>query len=215
VDSFRGRASDSTYLWWHLVGTRQYIKDVIFCPQGRSPYAADHDLNGFRDHGCVGRNLADMHLATLGLGPEHRNEAWIVVDHPVRATAVTFARSSRCQNSHFPWRQVWEEYHKMAGFVGTRKEHDDFCRSVGYVPLIKTTDLLEVARVIAGSRLFVGNQSCPAAIAEGLKHTMVLEAFPALPNCCFDRRGRINGWDARMGLPDRELPLHPMPEPGD
>jgi hypothetical protein len=55
--------------------------------------------------------------------------------------------------------------------------------------------------VIAGSRLFVGNQSCPAAIAEGLKRPMILEVYPALPNCCFERPDRINAWDGAIQLP--------------
>ena len=42
--------------------------------------APDHDLNGFRDHGQPGRNLADMHLATHGMGPEARHAPWLTVD---------------------------------------------------------------------------------------------------------------------------------------
>jgi hypothetical protein len=69
------------------------------------------------------------------------------------------------------------------------------------VARIPTSTLLQIARVIAGSRLFVGNQSCPAAIAEGLKHSMILEVYRDLPNCCFERVERINAWDGTIALP--------------
>ncbi len=96
---------------------------------------------------------------------------------------------------------MWDAYHRVAGFVGTTAEHEDFCRSVGPVPLLLTSSLLDLARVIAGSRLFVGNQSCPAAIAEGLKHALILEVYPPLPNCCFERLGRVNARDGGIELP--------------
>jgi hypothetical protein len=184
-----------------LLILQPYIDEVIFCPDGRPPAAADHDLNGFRDHGRPGRNLADMHLATHGLGPEPRQAQWLVVDRPASETEVVFARTARCCNENFAWRKVWETYRRVAGFLGTVHEHEEFCRSVGAVPLVPTANLLDVARVIAGSRLFVGNQSCPAAIAEGLKHPMILEVYPALPNCCFERLGRINAWEGDVELP--------------
>jgi ADP-heptose:LPS heptosyltransferase len=40
---------------------------------------------------------------------------------------------------------------------------------------VPTPTLLDVARVIAGCKLFVGNQSSPRAIAEGLKIPVVVE----------------------------------------
>jgi hypothetical protein len=185
-----------------LLVLQPYIRDVVFCPEGRPPDASDHNLNGFRDHGRPGRNLADMHLATHGFGPELRSAPWLAVDRPAVEATVVFARSSRCRNEAFPWKRLWSAYRNTAGFVGTREEHDDFTRSIGPIPHLATTNLLDVARVIAGSRLFVGNQSCPAAIAEGLKHPMILEVYPPMPNCCFHRLERINAWDGDFELPD-------------
>jgi hypothetical protein len=37
VDSFRGRASDSTYLWWHLVSTRHDGDEIAAGPNGIGP----------------------------------------------------------------------------------------------------------------------------------------------------------------------------------
>lgn len=185
-----------------LIIQQRYIEDVIFCPNGRPPHAADHKLNEFRHHFAPGRNLADVHLATHGFGPEHRNEEWIRVGHRIKAKEVVFARSTRYRNDSFPWRRIWEECGAVAGFVGTSEEHQDFCEQIGSVARIETANLLEVARVIAGSALFIGNQSCPAAISEGLKHPMILEVFPPFANCCFERPHRLNGWDENIALRD-------------
>jgi hypothetical protein len=199
--TWHGMDADRAASLRSLLILQPYLDEVVFCPDGHPPAAPDHNLNGFRDHGRTGRNLADMHLATHGLGPEARHTPWLEVDRPVAEAAVVFARSARCRNENFPWKRVWETYRPIAGFVGTAQEHEEFRRSIGPVPLIPTPNLLDLARVIAGSRLFIGNQSCPAAIAEGLKHPLILEVYPPLPNCCFERLGRINARDGDIELP--------------
>jgi hypothetical protein len=185
-----------------LLIQQSYIFDVVFCSSGQPPFASDHDLNGFRDHWQPGRNLADMHLATHGFGTEHRDDQWLSVDYGCPKMPVIFARSERCRNVAFPWNRIWKTYHDRAGFVGSQREHEDFCRTIGMVPWFPTADLAELARVIAGCVLFVGNQSCPAAIAEGLKRPIVLEVYPPMANCCFQRPGRIDAWDGSVLLAD-------------
>jgi hypothetical protein len=189
MDAIRVRSLASLLL------LQPYIEDVIFCPDGHPPHAPDHDLNGFRDHWRHGRNLADMHLATHGLGPEHRNEQWLTVDVSTPVQPVIFARSLRYQNPRFPWRRIWQKLKSRAGFIGTCAEHQAFCAAVGWVPRVDTPDLAAVTRTIAECDLFVGNQSCPAAIAEGLKRPMILEVYPRQANCGFARPGRRDVWN--------------------
>jgi hypothetical protein len=47
---------------------------------------------------------------------------------------------------------------------------------------LQVEDALHMAEVIAGCDTFVGNQSFPFAIAEGLKVTRVLESYQGAPN---------------------------------
>jgi hypothetical protein len=85
---------------------------------------------------------------------------------------------------------------------------------VGPVPIVATPTLLDVARVIAGCKLFVGNQSCPRAIAEGLKvpvassHGRHNTCHFARPDAWYDRlpppelfplMGEVTGWDRKEG----------------
>ena len=87
----------------------------------------------------------------------------------------------------FPWRKVVETYGDRASFVGTEKEWRDFCFSFGNVARIPTKTMLDLARVIAGAKMFIGNQSAPAAIAEGLKKPLILETCLMMPNTRFRR----------------------------
>lgn len=132
---------------------------------------------------------------------------WLTIDDPIEAASVVFARSGAGRNGvnvyhnqRFPWFRVCQKYGKDAVFIGTTEEHDVFCAAFGPIPHYKTPTLLEAARVIAGAKLFVGNQSAPHAIAEGLKKNILLEVWPEGPNCCIHRPGVTHGWDSNVTL---------------
>ena len=92
------------------------------------------------------------------------------------------ARSSRYRNPR--WDPFWKEL-KVASpdaiFVGTTAEFDDFRHGEHYL----ARDALDLAQIIQGASTFVGNRSCPYAIAEGLKIGRVLEVSPYVKNCLF------------------------------
>lgn len=182
-----------------LLEYQPYIESVLWFE-----HAADHSLNGFRDHlRNAGEHLADAHLATHGLGWRGRAEAWLEVDRPVHACDVIVQRSARYQNDRFPWGDAVEQYHGRMGFVGFRDEHEDFCRGFGDIPLVDCPDFMSLARVIAGSKLYIGNQSSPLAVAHGLKHPVVMEISPgnAQHHCVFQRMNCIIGWDEKIEWP--------------
>ena len=60
-----------------------------------------------------------------------------------------------------------QEFHCIAGITA------DF---------VTCTDFLEMAKMIQGCRLFIGNQNFPYAIAEGLKAPRIVEVFPEYQN---------------------------------
>ncbi len=76
-------------------------------------------------------------------------------------------------------------------FVGTLQEYELF---KGFAPQCKfdyypTNDALELARVIAGGKLFVGNQSLGLAIAHGLYKKVICEEWALNANCRIERPG--------------------------
>lgn len=181
-----------------LLILQPYITDVIYLDHER-----DHNLNGFRDHGRNWPdNLADMHLGTHGFKPEARHARWLDVDFKVTDFPVVFHRSPRYHNPKFPWRRVADTYRDRAVFVGSVQEHASFTKDFGPIRHVPTANLLELARIIAGCKLFVGNQSSPAAISHGLKHTMILEVYPPADNCRFKRVGCLYATDDSIELPN-------------
>ena len=87
-------------------------------------------------------------------------------------------------------------------FVGSPDEHFAFQQYAGPVSYHHTPDYLELAQVIAGADLFIGNQSSPFWVAEGLKAPTVLEVCLYCSNCHFDRDRVIYGRDRTVDLPD-------------
>jgi hypothetical protein len=155
----------------------------------------DYNLDGFRKAACNGR----FHQATktitayvcdiLKVDPACSNEPWITVNDPIKLDSkpVVINRTARYNNPYFPWRRVMQFYGPRAVFVGTEQEHMKFVFQFGAVDRRVTLNALELARVVAGSELFVGNQSLAYAIAEGLKIKTIQETCRYLPNCIWDR----------------------------
>ena len=81
------------------------------------------------------------------------------------------------------------------------EEHAAFSSAFGDVPHHPTADFLELARVIAGCKLFVGNSSSPYAIAEALKKPVVQEVATYTPTTVFLRTGATLGFDGSVALP--------------
>jgi hypothetical protein len=147
-------------------------------------------------------NIAEMQLAYFGFPPDEANVPWLTTGTPLRSHDVLIHRSPRYWGLRFPWRQVLERYAGRVGFVGLTEEHASFTELFGPVPYVPTRDVRHLAQLIAGCKLFVGNQSMPFAIAEGLKKTAVLECYPPAPNCYFDRPNVTYGVGVNVLLPD-------------
>lgn len=179
-----------------LLRLQPYIDDVVFSE--RMPDDIDYDLNQMRNlfRTRVWKpkmSLCEVHLRAFGLSTNYEHVQWLHVP-PSAATngKVVVARSERYRNEGFGWRQVRNEFGDKLVFIGTDSEHADFQSRFGRTPRIPTPTLLEVATAIAGSDLFIGNQSCPRAIAEGLKVPCIMEGFKYIPNCNFIRDDCIN-----------------------
>ena len=147
------------------------------------------NLNAFRFSGqdFFRQHLADCVARTFGLPGGIAEEPWLTVQ-PCQWGPVFFARSARYHNPNFPWRKVIEKYGQHARFVGTPAEHVAFNTEFeASVPYLATDNLETLAAVLNMARLFVGNQSAPLAIAEGLGINILCEECPACPNCHLNR----------------------------
>jgi len=67
-------------------------------------------------------------------------------------------------------------------FVGVETEYNLMKEQIPALQFIKVKNFLEMASVIAGSKLFIGNQSFPFSLAESLKVNRLLEVYFQCPN---------------------------------
>lgn len=194
-----------------LLEIQPYLTGVEFSEA--LPDDLDLDLNQFREYliteherllkGERRLNLAESHLYTFKLSLEECERSWLTVDYaqPVPDRPVLIHRSARWRNSSFPWAKIMERHKHHACFVGLESEYADFTKDWGDLPYKPTANFLELARLIAGCRLYVGNQSLPYAICEGLKHNSVLEVWREGPNCLFKRKNAIYGESTIVYIP--------------
>jgi hypothetical protein len=151
------------------------------------------NLNRFREtfRGCstsICTSLQRAGLRRFGLSVQDETQPWLEVGKIKKTGTIAVARSPRYHNDNFPWINIVRKHRKRIVFIGLKDEHEAFCAQFGRVKYQKTGSLFDVANTIGSSSLFIGNQSCPYAIAEGLKHPSVLECWPHEPNCLFLRQ---------------------------
>jgi hypothetical protein len=92
---------------------------------------------------------------------------------------ILIARSQRYRNPALDYR--WLARYPRLAFVGVDVEFEEMRQWLPQLQRIEVPDFLHMASAIAGSRLFIGNQSLPYSIAEALKVPRVLEACHRAP----------------------------------
>jgi hypothetical protein len=176
-----------------LANSQPYIKE---CRPQIKGEKCDWNSGGFRGANLhhPTKTLFNAHLSHLiqvkRIGQNIRPyKKWLEVK-PSKNTngLILVGCTPRYRNPYFPWQKIVDYYGpEVLRFVGTEVEHADFTSRFGEVPHLKTENLLELAEAIAGSLLFIGNQSVANAIAEGLKHNLVQETSLTLPDCIYIR----------------------------
>ncbi len=190
-----------------LVESQPYIKSFRI----HSGEQIDWDSGGFRGMGLhySGISLLEchaMHLASVmnGVGRNIRGtRQWLYVEPSMETKGmVVINRTSRYNNAFFPWKRVVEHYGGRIVFIGLKHEHESFCNQFGRVSWRETKDMLDMARLIAGSELFIGNQSSANALNEGLKHPVIQETYLHIPDCIFRRANAQHVADGHAIFPD-------------
>lgn len=151
-----------------------------------------HDFTGFRKFYVrkPGTNLATIqaHYLNASLAIDTRTP-WLKVHNPIQHGRAVFARSLRYHNkdwTSYIWPQALDRY-PDAIFIGLEEDHEAFERAFGRVQFERTLDLYHCARLIAGSSIFIGNQSAPYAVAEGLKVNSIQETHETVRDVLFPR----------------------------
>ncbi len=184
----------------------QRMYDLLAPVAKLQPYIADIRIIGVNDpvdwaseefrqrHYSKGETLMQAHLnhlvKTHGIGQNFTaTEPWITNIEPAARSKgrVVINRTGRYRNDTFPWTEIVAHYRNRLLFVGLPHEWREFIGHHGYVEFVPTANLLAVAQLIKGSDLFIGNQSCAYALAEGMKHNSIQETNLEFPDCVYVR----------------------------
>lgn len=179
-----------------LLEAQPYIKEVKIYDGER----IDYNLDLFRYIGDLTyQNLCFSVLKTFGCDTEEMKKQWLFVEPKKMDKVVLINKTDRYLNNHVDWNNFIDTYGGLMAFVGIEKEYEDFVKEYKCdIPFYKTNDFLELAQLIAGCSLFIGNQSSPYTIAEGLKKDTVQVVCEECPNCIFPR-------DNAMYLPNKYM----------
>lgn len=195
-----------------LLRQQDYVWDCRFT--SGIPASTDVDFNAFREFYRTHRpenffSLYRLHLLACGVDyPE--TDPWLTVDfgRKIDGRPIIVNRTPRYRNARFPWASLITQRAKQMAFVGLRDEYNEFCKvtpAAMTVPYVETPTLLDLARVIKGSSVFVGNQSSPMAIALGLGKNVVVEEWLENPNIRFRRPNAIYVKNGVFNIPKEWL----------
>lgn len=185
-----------------LLEYQPYIRSVKY-----ADYTSDTSWNGFRDHHHLhgGQNLADCHISTHGLSWKIRTKKWLYVPSPIITTQVVINWTHRYHNWDFPWRDVIQEYEGDITFLGMKSELDDFnekyCKGLQPPAYLGSKCFMEIAQVIAGAKLYIGNLTGTTAIAEAMKKPMIVEGYHGSPAHDFQRLDCLIVYKPRIEFP--------------
>jgi hypothetical protein len=93
---------------------------------------------------------------------------------------IILARSERYRNSTISYSFL--DGLENVLFIGVKSEYEDMKKEIPNLKWFQTENFLEIAQMIAGCKFFIGNQSFPYSIAEGLKAPRILEAYYHVPH---------------------------------
>lgn len=147
-----------------------------------SGQAIDYDLNEFRRYPFDYRmgHICRWYFLTFGVNYD-LGKPWLAVDADTRyKDEIVIARSFRYRAPTIDYSFLREM--GSISFIGLKDEYEDMKKAIPGLKHAVVNDALQLAQVIAGCKLFIGNQSFPFAVAEALKVKRVLEVCYQTPN---------------------------------
>lgn len=142
----------------------------------------DINLSLFRKSGIYldRGNIARWNFYTTGV-TANLAEQWLFVEPNLTyQDTIVIARSQRYQNPIISY-SFLSKYKKII-FLGIKEEFKAVKKILPTIIHVEVDDFLEMSKIIAGCKLFIGNQSFPYSLAEGLKVPRILETYYSSPN---------------------------------
>lgn len=142
-----------------------------------------HDFSGFRERFGDGDSLIEKQARWIGLPHNSVDTSpWLTIPDAPKHNKIVLCRSQRCLGS-LHWFRLFARA-KECIFIGLEEDYNQFCRenspwlptkkNVPKIEFRKTENLLEAARLIKGSRIFVSNQTSLLWVAFSIGFTPML-----------------------------------------
>jgi hypothetical protein len=194
----QGRLTEQDYDFMKsFMSVQSYIEKFdVMQPQTEITHNLDRFRPVFVGHpgNYVDTYSSVFNITDVDLVNSIRNTPWLTVPEPIKIKdrPVVINRTSRWTPSQLP--NQWKEWKNMgmenqAVFVGLEKEYQEFKSIMGWdIPHYITENMLDLAQVIAGSDMFIGNQSVALSLAVGLGVNVCCEHRTDIPlerNECF------------------------------
>jgi len=132
---------------------------------------------------CMAFNIQDKNIID-----RMNTEPWLTVPTAIKLDGKPYVinRTSRgwSPKERSPQWDLWleKELDKSSVFIGLSDEYEEFKKFSGWnLDYYPVKDMLELAQVIAGSEMFIGNQSSALALAQGLGVNYIFERRQDLP----------------------------------
>jgi len=170
-----------------LLTKQPYITNVTYCE--KEPEMAIN-LDIWRDGRDIKGSISGICARTFNIDSEPQ-QGWITCNEPQSVSEVIVARSGRYHANSQMYHKVMKEYLDKT-FVGLPEEHQAFEAEFGKIPYHPTPNLYDLARVIAGCKIFVGNSSTPCWIALGVGVKKIINECHS-PSCNCMMPGVIDG----------------------
>lgn len=171
---------------YSLLKKQDYLNDIFY-----EKDVLDADLNkiiNLDEFRNIHKNDLNKHLIKCHLevvkGKVDLSTSWLSNIDPIFKSKIIINRTPRYHNKkEIKW-EVLEKYKKYCLFLGTEKEYKLFLKKYKFdINYYKCKDALEIARIIKGSKIFIGNQSLCFSLAEAIKCPRILEVYYGKNNC--------------------------------
>jgi len=161
-----------------LIEAQVYINSCLV--YGNQKIHIDLDVVRSKTIPVTNGNIARWYSYFTGLTPELW-KSWLMVEPEKKyANSIILARSGRYLNPSIDY-SFLRGYNNIV-FIGVKSEYDEMKKVVPHIEWVQVSDFYQLAGIIAGCKFFIGNQSLPYAIAEGLKAPRILEVYSKMAN---------------------------------
>lgn len=161
-----------------LIGAQDYISSCLVYDNQK--IHIDLDVVRSKTIPVTNGNIARWYSYFTGITPELW-KSWLTVQPDSKyANSIILARSGRYLNPSIDY-SFLRRYDNIV-FIGVKSEYDAMKKVVPNMEWVQVTDFYQLAGIIQGAKFFIGNQSLPYAIAEGLKAPRILEVYSKMAN---------------------------------